>query len=38
MSVEVAQLHSEIEALVEKFDVVAKIQEIEKAGDVLSSG
>jgi len=38
MSVAVEQLHSEIDALVEKFDVVAKIKEVEEAGDVPSSG
>ncbi|KAF3107363.1 hypothetical protein TWF102_000282 [Orbilia oligospora] len=37
MSVEVAQLHSEIEAIVEKFDVVARIKEIHEGGDVRSS-
>ncbi|KNG82455.1 hypothetical protein ANOM_009277 [Aspergillus nomiae NRRL 13137] len=37
MSVEIAQLHSEVEALVEKFDVLSKIKEIQEGGDVLSS-
>lgn len=38
MSVEIAQFHGEIEALVEKFDVLSKIKEIQEGGDVRSSG
>ncbi|KAE8160072.1 hypothetical protein BDV27DRAFT_94106 [Aspergillus caelatus] len=37
MSVEIAQFHGEIEALVEKFDVLSKIKEIQEGGDVRSS-
>jgi hypothetical protein len=38
MAVEVSQLHNDINALVEKFDIVSKIQELQQSDGVRSSG